>query len=138
MLERYASMSDFLLQEVFHYECVSTAMPAAQEAATDAAAVAGEASEAVQTRLKAKKPDGGNHDQVVWRANDYPYYLVDGIHMDVVWCEAGSIAVDALHALIADKLPNHQVQTFENPVHLRSVPELHHVHVISRKIEECE
>ena len=32
----------------------------------------------------------------MWRVNDYPYYLVDGIQMDVVWCEAGSITEGAL------------------------------------------
>ena len=67
VLSTYASMGDFLLEEVFHYDCVATPVPAAEGGGGGGGGAA--AGEAAETRLKAKKPNGHVGGQIVWRVS---------------------------------------------------------------------
>lgn len=73
--------------------------------------------------------------RVVWRPNDFPYYLEDGIEHNCVWFERGSHTEAELAAVIAAHRPPETYDTafWVNPLHLMSVPELHHAHVLSRR-----
>jgi hypothetical protein len=63
------------------------------------------------------------------------YYLEDGIEHHVLWCEAGPIATEAFAEIVKRERDPAVYDTiiFENPPALRSVPELHHVHILSKK-----
>ena len=75
--------------------------------------------------------------QMVWRPNDFPYWFDDAaIRHDVVWFERGEHTESELGALLREHRPPEVWETawWVNPVALRSVPELHHIHVLSRPL----
>ena len=74
---------------------------------------------------------------MIWRPNDFPYYLEDGVQHDCIWFEAGAHTDRAVADAIAVHRPpaDFEAVWWVNPPHLMSIPELHHVHVISRRRE---
>lgn len=74
--------------------------------------------------------------RVVWAVNDFPYSLAPGIEHHCVWAPSHQAAApDALAACIEENRPTETWETiwFVNPAHLRSVRDVWHAHVMSRR-----
>jgi hypothetical protein len=140
VLTQYCSVADYLLHTIFKYKCEN--VPVAHAAAAAAAGTCSGGSNTcanvpalAATKLKAQKPNQPGC-RIVWQPNNFPYYTTPEIEMHIIWCEAGHISEEDLQQIVAVERPEaeFEVQIFENPPHLKSVPELHHVHVISRSV----
>jgi len=107
---KYARMADYLLEQTFGY-----ALAADEDG-----------------KMRAVKPAAGPGAQKVWRPNDFPYLLQPGIEHHIIWCEAGSITDQEVQEVLARERAGWETLVFENPPALRTVPELHHIHVFSR------
>ncbi|KAJ2500111.1 hypothetical protein GGH96_002980 [Coemansia sp. RSA 1972] len=74
----------------------------------------------------------------VFRANDFPYFLGDGVEHWVMWCkkrlepgfEPPTPAIDAIEARFGQCV---EWRYFVNPVHRQSVPQLSHAHVFIKR-----
>jgi hypothetical protein len=84
-------------------------------------------------KLKAQPPSP-TVARTSFLANDFPYYMEDGIEHHVLWVEGQLVTLD----LVEHELNNHRDQSmydviyFINPPHLQSIPSVGHAHVISR------
>lgn len=72
-------------------------------------------------------------ERVVWRLNDFPYNLEDGIQHWLLW-STRELAKGRMQQLIDDKFPagSWDRLTFVNPAPLQSVLSVWHCHVIVR------
>ncbi|KAJ2825346.1 hypothetical protein IWW50_002890 [Coemansia erecta] len=74
----------------------------------------------------------------VFRANDFPYYLGDGVEHWVMWCKkklqpgyaASAAAVEAIESRFGHSA---EWRYFVNPVRRQSVPQLSHAHVFIKR-----
>ena len=75
--------------------------------------------------------------QLLWAVNDFPYALSEGIQHHCVWSSAGEVAPQELQAFVLQHRPSHTWQSivFCNPVHLQSVRNVWHAHVMSRPLQ---
>lgn len=74
--------------------------------------------------------------KLVWAPNDFPYSLDSGIDHHCVWAPSRHSATpQALAACIEEHKPAAVWETlyFVNPAHLRSVRDVWHAHVLSRR-----
>ncbi|KAI8326361.1 hypothetical protein GQ54DRAFT_239868, partial [Martensiomyces pterosporus] len=73
-------------------------------------------------------------DDFLFRANDFPYYLGDGVQHWVLWCrkrltpgfDAPPAAIEAIRGRFGQGV---EWRYFVNPVAKQSVPQLSHAHV---------
>jgi hypothetical protein len=87
-------------------------------------------------KLVSTPPAGGVPNLLVWAANDFPYSLEPGIEHHCVWAPSHEAAAPAaLDAFVEAQRPRSDWETlrFVNPAHLRSVRNVWHAHVMSRR-----
>ena len=69
----------------------------------------------------------------MWRANEFPYHLEPGIDHAILWSNV-ELTKDLIEQQIAKHVPaDFEYVWFINTPSLRSVPDIHHAHVMSRK-----
>jgi len=74
-----------------------------------------------------------------WTPNAFPYGVAPGISHHLLWLSQGhSIAPAMVQAEIERRFPTQEFDTlaFVNPIHNRSVKEVYHTHVFSRKKQQ--
>eukprot|EP00747_Dinoflagellata_sp_TGD_P182347 gnl/TRDRNA2_/TRDRNA2_36563_c0_seq1.p1 gnl/TRDRNA2_/TRDRNA2_36563_c0~~gnl/TRDRNA2_/TRDRNA2_36563_c0_seq1.p1 ORF type:complete len:258 (+),score=23.07 gnl/TRDRNA2_/TRDRNA2_36563_c0_seq1:66-776(+) len=108
LLKTYATVADFMLVEIFRFDTRT------DENARKIAL------------LPEKVPHG-----VVWKLNDFPYYLEDGIEHHCMW-SMEPLTSDIIEEVLRIERPHHEVLWYVNPAQLRSIPELEHAQVLSR------
>lgn len=87
-------------------------------------------------KLRVSPPADGVPTTLVWAVNDFPYSLEPGIEHHCVWAPSHEAAAPAaLEAFIEVHRPGNTWETlrFVNPAHLRSVRNVWHAHVMSRR-----
>lgn len=109
---RYASTLDRILERVFGYVVVPRA----------------------DGKLVAQIPVPRG-TRLVLRPNDFPYFLEKSLEHFVLWSEAGTLNQTTVNSAIAERFSSSRGKTlhFVNPMHLRSVPGVFHVHIIARR-----
>uniref|UniRef100_A0A7S2SDB3 Uncharacterized protein n=1 Tax=Rhizochromulina marina TaxID=1034831 RepID=A0A7S2SDB3_9STRA len=73
--------------------------------------------------------------EIVFRRNDFPYWFEDGVRHDVLWASRRpplSCAEVEECIQCEETLSGRQVIWWANPPHLKSIPQIDHVHIISR------
>ena len=70
---------------------------------------------------------------IVFRPNDFPYYFESGITHDVIWVSAEPPLREwEVQELMRARCAGRECIWWANPPRLKSVPEIDHVHVVSR------
>jgi len=108
ILLEYDSMTDYILHTMFHYDVI-------------------ENNNKKRAELKDDLPK-----QVFLRLNDFPYSLEDDIVHHILWYSTSTIPKKEIENILMSQLPCCEYLYFENPVHLRSIRSIHHLHVFSR------
>mmetsp|Transcript_37221 Transcript_37221/g.93563 ORF Transcript_37221/g.93563 Transcript_37221/m.93563 type:complete len:166 (+) Transcript_37221:60-557(+) len=109
VLESYASMEDYVRVTIFGYQAI-----------------------AADNRMCASKERGPGERELIWRRNDFPYALQEGIHHDVIWCRT-ALSAQEIDEACRERYPDCECATFVNPAALASIPSLWHAHVMWRK-----
>ncbi|KAL0051705.1 hypothetical protein WJX82_000719 [Trebouxia sp. C0006] len=74
--------------------------------------------------------------QVVWRPNDFPYYVQDGISHDNIWSTT-PLTTEQLIQVMDDKLgPQRRYAYFINPGPLASIPGVWHAHCMHMAVQD--
>lgn len=85
--------------------------------------------------MRVELDDDGLPLRLCWWHNEFGYAIDDHIGHDLVWTDRYLSPHSRLFQRVLDEhKPSKQfdVLTFINPPHLRSIPDLHHIHVFSR------
>jgi hypothetical protein len=80
-----------------------------------------------------KKCAWKSNRKIVFRPNDFPYFIKDGIHHDILWSNE-TLDSDTIKEVVSEKmkqLERKEFIYFENPVQLKTVPNLFHIHIFS-------
>lgn len=80
---------------------------------------------------KTAKPLNGEK-RIVFRLNDYPYALADSIEHHIIW-STYKLSEEEITAALQTYRSGMEVLWFENSNKKKSVKDVHHVHVLSRK-----
>eukprot|EP01026_Neomeris_dumetosa_P048286 TRINITY_DN4175_c0_g1_i6.p2 TRINITY_DN4175_c0_g1~~TRINITY_DN4175_c0_g1_i6.p2 ORF type:complete len:109 (-),score=2.52 TRINITY_DN4175_c0_g1_i6:284-610(-) len=68
---------------------------------------------------------------LLWRDNDFPYYLEDGIEHHVLWCTE-PLQHEEILQVIQQYREGYETTYFVNPPQLQSIKGVWHAHVLSR------
>eukprot|EP01083_Nonionella_stella_P316167 1144995_1 len=71
-----------------------------------------------------------------WTVNLYPYFFQEGIEHHLVWYLDEKVDKTVLEAYIKKNLGDRQYIYWENPLHLKSIPDLDHYQVLSVDMNE--
>mmetsp|Transcript_3266 Transcript_3266/g.4447 ORF Transcript_3266/g.4447 Transcript_3266/m.4447 type:complete len:169 (-) Transcript_3266:162-668(-) len=112
LMERYKTVGDFILSSVFEFDCVETSD---------------------SKTLEAIWPSLTKY-QLVWRENDFPYSLEDGIEHHVLWT-TGELTEEIILKEATKNRPGYEFVHFINPPELRSVVDVEHAQIMSRKLQ---
>lgn len=88
-------------------------------------------------KRKSNAPLGAVH-RVVWRENEFPYFLPADIEHHCIWSHPKELSVPQIEEVLRRQRPDNEFEYvwFVNPPHLKSVPDVDHAHVLSRKIRK--
>jgi hypothetical protein len=64
--------------------------------------------------------------------NDYPYYLHEEIEHHLIWANY-NLTTEEIEAVLEKERKSYECVYFVNDEHLKSIPEVFHCHVLSRK-----
>ena len=87
--------------------------------------------------MRVMEDDDGLPLRVCWWENEFGYAIDESIGHHLVWSDRYLCPNSRLFQLLLSEYrpaSDFEVLTFINPPHLRSVPDLHHIHVFSRPI----
>eukprot|EP00242_Pyramimonas_sp_CCMP2087_P010640 CAMPEP_0198224278 /NCGR_PEP_ID=MMETSP1445-20131203/96180_1 /TAXON_ID=36898 /ORGANISM="Pyramimonas sp., Strain CCMP2087" /LENGTH=192 /DNA_ID=CAMNT_0043903387 /DNA_START=299 /DNA_END=878 /DNA_ORIENTATION=- len=118
-------------EEILRYRAFTTKMKDAYETIGDyvAARVFGVETEinAASNKLKAVWPSTSEEaePQLVWRENDFPYSMVDGLEHHVLW-STGELTERAIQEAIAKEREGYESVFFINPPENKSVKNIEH------------
>eukprot|EP00210_Caulerpa_lentillifera_P004541 g4333.t1 len=88
--------------------------------------------------FKKKAVAGVNHlPTVVFTENEFPYFFETGIKHDLLWSEQ-ELSSSEIESLIAKYKPGFEVVWFRNPPELQSIPEVWHVHILSKQYNNIQ
>ena len=91
--------------------------------------------------MRVMEDDDGLPLRVCWWQNEYGYAIDEGIEHHLVWSDRYLDPTSRLfQRILSEQRPasEFEVLTFINPPHLRSVPDLHHIHVFSRSYGQSQ
>jgi len=111
MGDEYESVDDYVASKVFDFKCEINPTSA---------------------KLKAIYPSL-TEPLVVWRENDFPYSLEGDVEHHVLWT-TGELTEQMILNAIAIERQGYECVHFINPPHLKSVKNVAHAHIFSRKL----
>lgn len=88
-----------------------------------------------ETRVVFKKKAISSKDhlpKMVFTENEFPYYFERDISHDLLWSEQ-ELSISEIESLISKYKPESEVIWFRNPVELQSIPDLWHIHILSKE-----
>eukprot|EP00746_Dinoflagellata_sp_MGD_P130720 gnl/MRDRNA2_/MRDRNA2_64612_c0_seq1.p1 gnl/MRDRNA2_/MRDRNA2_64612_c0~~gnl/MRDRNA2_/MRDRNA2_64612_c0_seq1.p1 ORF type:complete len:387 (-),score=59.44 gnl/MRDRNA2_/MRDRNA2_64612_c0_seq1:40-1200(-) len=97
----------------------------------------GFSSETENGKLKSIPYSDGTH-RVVWRRNEFPYFLEPGIEHHCIWSHPGKLlTVSRIQEVLQEDCPMDEFEYiwFINPPSMKSVPDVDHAHVLYRKMK---
>jgi hypothetical protein len=112
--EEYQSISDFILHSKFKIPLV--------EGTVNGGSV----------KKRVVTPTKEDLEKIIFEVNDFPYAKEDDVSQHLIW-SMKPLSEERIISILNDKLPNSEYVYFINPPHLRSIREVYHVHVFSRK-----
>lgn len=110
VLERYASLADYMKELLFHYETGGREQDG---------------------KLVALDPVDPKHI-LLWRPPDFPYLLSNELEHHIVWSNK-PMGDEELQQFIKAKRKGWEYVTWVNPGPLASIPSVWHAHVVSRR-----
>ena len=86
--------------------------------------------------MRVELDDEGRPLRVCWWKNEYGYAIDEGIGHHLVWTDRYLSPQSRLfQRILSEHKPSdeYELLTFINPPHLRSIPDINHIHVFSRR-----
>jgi hypothetical protein len=79
--------------------------------------------------------EGKAKPNVLFVKNDYSYDVNEDINHYLIWSFEPWKDDEEISSYLREKIPDDKFLFFENPIHLRSVKDIFHIHVFSTKKE---